>query len=302
MKFGLCLPNFPFGVQPSRDAIVEIAREAERLGYDSVWTTDHILVPRDKPRFGHLYESLSTLAYLGGATERIGLGTSILVLPYRNAITVAKQTATIDALTGGRMIIGVGVGYMEPEFEFMGVDFRSRGRRLDEQLRVLRALWTDEDPQIDGEFYNFSDVLFEPRPAQPGGIPIWMGGNSDFALRRAARLGDAWHADDLREEQLSASMEKLQTMSNGRRVGVTLRRTVDLRPALAAARSGGSADVPRADEAALAGTQQQVVEQVGAVAELGLEHFVCQFEHNTQEEHLQQMAYFAQEVVPHFRN
>jgi probable F420-dependent oxidoreductase len=299
MKFGLCLPNFPFGVQPSREAIVEVAQEAERLGYDSVWTTDHILPPAAWPRFGHLYETLSTLAYLGGATETIRLGTSILVLPYRNAITVAKQTATIDALTGGRMIIGVGVGHLEAEFQSMGVDFRSRGRRLDEQLRVLRTLWMEDDPRFDGEFYRFSDVLFEPRPAQEGGIPLWVGGNSDRALSRAARLGDAWHADDLRPEQLRASQDKLQEMSNGRQVGVTLRRTVDLRPALDAARSGTPAREATGEEFAITGTLQQALDEIAAVAEVGVEHFVCQFEHATQEEHLQQMAYFAQEVFPH---
>lgn len=132
MKFGLCLPNFPFGVHPSRDVIIEVAQEAERLGYNSIWATDHIVAPKDKPRFGYLYESLSTLAYLRGATKNISLGTSILVLPYRNAITVAKQI-------------------------------------------------------------------------HPNGIPIWVGGNSDAALRRAAQYGDAWHADDLLPDQLATS-------------------------------------------------------------------------------------------------
>jgi probable F420-dependent oxidoreductase len=303
MQFGVCLPNFPFGVRPSRDAILEVAQVAEQVGYDSVWATDHILVPKDKPRFSIVYESLSTLAYLGGATEKIQLGTSILVLPYRNAITVAKQTATVDALTGGRLILGVAVGWMEQEFEHLGADYRRRGRILDEQLAVLRTLWTDDDPHLDGQFYRFSDVLFQPRPARPGGIPIWVGGNSNFALRRTARLGDAWHADDLRPDQLSESIDKLRAMTEGREVDVTLRRTVDLRPAMAAAASGESDDEPAgpwpgASELALTGSLAAVESEIDTLMGLGLAHFVCQFEHETQEEHLQQMRFFAQHIFP----
>lgn len=150
MKFGVCLPNFPFGVRPSRDAIVEVAQELDRLGYDSAWVSDHVLVPRDKPRYGHLYEVLSTIAYLGGLTEKIQLGTSILVLPYRNAIVVAKQAATIDALIGGRLILGVGAGWIEDEFRYLGADFHRRGRLLDEGIKVMKALWTEENPHRAG--------------------------------------------------------------------------------------------------------------------------------------------------------
>jgi alkanesulfonate monooxygenase SsuD/methylene tetrahydromethanopterin reductase-like flavin-dependent oxidoreductase (luciferase family) len=112
MKFGLCLPNFPFGVKPSREALVGIAQAAERLDYDSVWVSDHVLVPKDKPRYGHIYEAITTMAYLAGLTERIHFGTSVLVLPQRDAILAAKQIATLDDLSGGRVIIAVGVGWI----------------------------------------------------------------------------------------------------------------------------------------------------------------------------------------------
>ena len=166
MQFGVCLPNFPFGVRPSREAILEIAQEAEALGYDSVWASDHLLVPRERPRYGRIFEALSALAYVGGATQKLQLGTSVLILPYRNAIIVAKQAATIDALTGGRLILGVGAGWIEGEFQNLGAGFRTRGRHLDEGLAVMQALWSEEHPGVRGEFYQFSNALFEPRPAR----------------------------------------------------------------------------------------------------------------------------------------
>jgi probable F420-dependent oxidoreductase len=313
MKFGVCLPNFPFGVRPTREAILDVAQEAEALGFDSVWVSDHILVPKDKPRYGRLFETLTTLAYVGGATERIELGTSVLILPYRNAITVAKQAATIDALTGGRLIIGVGAGWIEGEFNNLGADFRRRGRHLDEGLAVMKALWTEDDPKIDGEFYRFSDVLFEPRPvpspaegpARPGGIPIWVGGHSDAGLRRAVRFGDAWHPDDLPKAQLAGYVAKLRSLSGGRDIGVSLRRTVDLRPAMATATRavGGEAAGrwPGGSASALAGSLEEVAAEIGEVAQLGVGHFICQFEHQTQEEHVAQMRFIAREIFPRFR-
>lgn len=303
MKFGLCLPNFPFGVRPSRQAIVEVAQEAERLGFDSIWATDHILVPKDKPRFGDLFESLTTLAYLGGATEKIQLGTSVLVLPYRNAIIVAKQAATIDVMTEGRVILAVGVGWIEQEYEYLGKDFHRRGRLLDEGMIVMRRLWTEDDPQIDGEFYRFSNAMFEPHPVRPEGIPIWVGGNSEAAQARAARLGDAWHADDLRPDQIAAGAEQIRSMSNGRKVGLTVRRTIDLRPAMAAA--AGTREPtpwPGANPAALTGSVETVAAELQALEELGLDHFICQFEHTTQAEHIEQMRFLAREFFPRFHS
>ena len=202
MHFGVCLPNFPFGAPPSRDHIVAIAQAAERLHYASVWVSDHVLVPVDKPRYGHLYEVLTTLAYIAGVTERIRLGTSVLVLPQRDAILAAKQIATLDDLSGGRVIVGVGAGWMEGEFTNLGADFHRRGRHLDEGIQVMHTLWRDQTPQHAGSFYRFTDVLFGPKPSQAGGPAIWIGGASDAALRRAALLGDGWHADDVPLEQL----------------------------------------------------------------------------------------------------
>lgn len=305
MKFGLCLPNFPFGVKPSRETIVGIAQAAERLNYDSVWVSDHILVPKDKPRYGHIYEVLTTMAYLAGMTERLILGTSVLVLPQRDAILVAKQIATLDDLSGGRVIIAVGVGWIEGEYNNLGADFHRRGKHLNEAIQVMKTLWGDDDPQFSGEFYNFKDVLFSPKPAQAGGPPIWVGGASEAAIRRMALLGDGWNADDASLEQLKTVTEQLRqlTAENGRTVEISLRRTVDLRPAavaaglLAAPTADGRVDQagrwPGAAAGALSGSMAEVKDFINQAAALGVSHFIFQFEHNTQEEHLAQMELFA---------
>ncbi len=306
MKFGVCLPNFPFGVNPSRETIVAIAQAAERLNYDSAWVSDHVLVPKDKPRYGHIYEVLTTMAYLAGMTERITLGTSVLVLPQRDAILAAKQIATLDDLSGGRVIIAVGVGWIEGEYNNLRADFHRRGKHLNEAMQVMKTLWQDDDPQFAGEFYNFKDVLFGPKPAQAGGPPLWVGGASEAAIRRIAVLGDGWNADDASLEQLKSVTEQVRqlTAENGRSVEISLRRTVDLRAAAVEAgllevpTTGGGVDQagrwPGAAAGALSGSLAKVKDFIHQAAALGVSHFIFQFEHNTQEEHLAQMELFAQ--------
>lgn len=308
MKFGVCLPNFPFGITPTRASIVGIAQAAEQLNFDSVWVSDHILAPKDKPRYGRLYEALTTLAYLAGMTERLQLGTSILVLSQRDAILAAKQIATLDDLSGGRLIIGVGVGWIEGEYNNLGVDFHRRGKRMDESIRVLKTLWQADDPQFAGEFYKFKDVLFEPRPVQPGGPPIWVGGSSEAAIRRIATLGDGWNADDVPLDQLRTVVAKLRhlTAENQRPVEISLRRTTDLRPAAVAAgllnapTSGGGVKVgpwPGSNIGALSGSLAEVVSFIDQANTAGVSHLIFQFEHNSQEEHLAQLELFAREVI-----
>lgn len=308
MDFGLCLPNFSFGVEPSRENIVEIAQAAERLNYASVWVSDHILVTKEKPRYGNLFEALTTLAYLAGMTERVRLGTSVLVVPQRDAILAAKQVATLDNLSGGRVILGVGVGWMADEYENLGADFHTRGRRMNEAMRLMKTLWQSDDPQFAGEFYNFSSALFNPKPAQPGGPPMWVGGASEAALQRIATLGDGWNADDAPLDQLVAVSERLHSMAaeHGRTVEISLRRTVDLRPAAAEAGllSAPSADSgiktgrwPGSSTGALTGSLAEIKDYLHQVTEAGVSHFIFQFEHATQAEHLAQIELFATEVM-----
>jgi probable F420-dependent oxidoreductase len=309
MRFGVCLPNFPFGVKPSRDNIVGIALAAERLNYDSIWVSDHMLVPKDKPRYGHIYEVITTMAFLAGMTQRIRLGTSVLVLPQRNAILTAKQIATLDDLSDGRLIIGVGAGWIEREYQNLGADFRTRGRHLNEAIQVMKTLWQADDPSFEGEFYNFKEALFGPKPVQPGGPPIWVGGASDAAIRRIALLANGWHADDSPLEQLKSVTEQLLalTAENDRSVEISLRRTVDLRPAAAeaglideATTGGGVGKTgrwPGGTAGAFTGSLAKFKAYLDQVAAVGVSHFIFQFEHNTQEEHLAQIELFAREVI-----
>jgi probable F420-dependent oxidoreductase len=189
MHFGVILPNF--GRDSNPDGIRRVAELAEELGFDSVWTTEHIIVAPDAvDPYGRVYDPLVTLGWIAGWTERIGLGTSIILVPLHNPIHLAKEVATLQELSGGRFTLGVGMGWHEPEYEFMGVPFKGRGRRGDEGIRLMRALWNGEK-NFEGEFWSFHDATSEPHPSP---VPeIWVGGSSERALRRARELGDAWH-------------------------------------------------------------------------------------------------------------
>ncbi len=185
----MILPNY--GPDSSPDSIRRSAEAAEELGFDSVWVTEHIIVGAEAvDPYGRVYDPLVTLGWIAGWTEAIGLGTSIVLVPLHNPIHLAKQVATLQELSGRRVTLGVGMGWHEAEFEFMGVEFRGRGRRGDEAIRLMRALWKGEH-DFDGPYWSFKNATAEPHPSpQP---EIWVGGSSDRAVRRARELGDAWH-------------------------------------------------------------------------------------------------------------
>ena len=185
----MILPNY--GKDSSPDGIRRVAEAAEELGFDSVWATEHIIVgPEGIQPYGRLYEPLVTLGWIVGWTERIGLGTSIVILPLRHPMYLAKQVATLQELSGGRFTLGVGLGSQRDEFQFMGVELEGRGRRADEAIRLMRALWNGER-EFQGQYWSFENATSEPHPSpQP---EIWVGGSSARAIRRALELGDAWH-------------------------------------------------------------------------------------------------------------
>jgi probable F420-dependent oxidoreductase len=189
VHFGVILPNY--GKDSAPDGIRSVAESAEELGFDSVWTTEHIIVgPEAVDPYGRVYDPLVTLGWIAGWTERIGLGTSIVLVPLHNPMHLAKQVATLQELSGGRFTLGVGMGWHKDEFEFMGVEFRGRGRRGDEAIRLMRALWNGEH-DFDGRCWSFHEATAEPLPSpQP---EIWVGGSSEQAVRRARALGDVWH-------------------------------------------------------------------------------------------------------------
>ncbi|MGH7401071.1 MAG: TIGR03619 family F420-dependent LLM class oxidoreductase [Candidatus Rokuibacteriota bacterium] len=194
MKLGICLPHYGRPIEPSR--LIQLAARAEEMGLDSIWVTDHVIVPRDITLIyrSDMLDPLAVLPWLSGVTERIALGTSVIVLPYRSPLPVAKLLASVDVLSGGRLIVGVAVGWVEGEFEALGVPFRERGRRTDEAIELFRAVWTQEYPEIKTANHHLTGLQASPMPLQKPRPPILVGGASDAAMRRAARLGDGWHA------------------------------------------------------------------------------------------------------------
>jgi probable F420-dependent oxidoreductase len=190
VKYGIAIRNM--GPQSTPATIRACAAAAEALGYDAVFVSDHLCIPPDQTEGsgGRYLDVLTTLAYLAGVTDRIRLGISVLVVPYRPAVLTAKQLATIQELSGERVILGVGVGWMKPEFDALGVARSQRGRITDETLRVIHHLFSNEAAPYKGELVSFPAFVFSPRPARP---VIWVGGNSDKALRRVIEFGDGWH-------------------------------------------------------------------------------------------------------------
>src|SRR5436305_5878492 len=186
VRFGIHLPQY--GRAASASAIRDAAAAAEELGFADVWASDHIVRPaaQDYPS-AYLFDPLLTLTWAAAATERIGLGTSVLVAPQYHPLWLANATASLDALSGGRLKLAIGVGWSEGEFTALGQDFRTRGKRTDEILDILAACWTTDPTSYEGTHYRFENIRVLPKPAHP--IEIWIGGGSEAAYRRAARHG-----------------------------------------------------------------------------------------------------------------
>ncbi|MEA2330755.1 MAG: hypothetical protein QOH58_893 [Thermoleophilaceae bacterium] len=223
MKIGFHLPQR--GPGATRDGVLAVARAVEDCGLDSVWVADHVVHPASsRSRYPYtpdgttrwraedgFLEAFQLLALVAGATERVALGTSILVLPMRHPLLVAKTVATLDVLSGGRVILGVGLGWWEEEFAALDVPFGHRGSRAVEEIEIMRAAWRDGRVAWQGDFYRFDSVICRPRPVQDGGPPIWIGGMGPRALERAGRYGDGWHGVGARSDRIAegrATVEK----------------------------------------------------------------------------------------------
>ena len=221
-RFGTSLPGvqqIPARAQAWEQAIggaqvLEAARAAERAGFDWVSCSDHVAVPvsRTAAMGATWFDAGSTLAFVAGATTRIRLLSHVLVLPYRHPLVVAKQYGTLDHLSGGRVILGVGSGHLKPEFTVLGADFDRRGTVSDEYLAAIAAAWTEEVARFEGETLAFRDVIVAPRVAQRPRPPIWVGGNSRAALRRAARLADGWVPWQLEPEACAAAVADVRQL------------------------------------------------------------------------------------------
>ena len=229
MKYGFTLPGRGQIATPERLGI--IAKKGEEFGFDALLTGDHILVPRNISSpypyteggefpgsdSGESMEQITLLSYIAGQTNKIRLVTSVLIVPHRNPLVAAKSLATLDVLSGGRLVVGVGVGWMREEFQALGLPpFEERGAVTDEYIRAFKELWTEDAPQFEGKYISFDNISFLPKPVQKPHPPIWVGGESRPALRRTAELADGWYPLGSNPtfpmgtpEQLNAGLERL---------------------------------------------------------------------------------------------
>jgi probable F420-dependent oxidoreductase len=291
MEFGFALPGRGPLARP--DLVLEIARRAEALRYASIFVTDHVVLPASASRSIYPYsptgqfpgggrqdylEPLTMMAWLAQATSRVRLGTSVLVAPYRHPLLAAKMLATIDVLSGGRVLLGVGAGWLREEFEALATPpFEQRGAVTDEYLAVMRAAWTTDPVTFEGRYTRVRDVHLLPKPRQAGGIPIWIGGHSEAAVRRAARLGDGWHPIGLRPpalldpdeyalrvKQLRAAAE--EAGRDAASITLSLRVPMEVRPR--------RAKTPAGDRPLFQGTAAEVIGDIRRYQALGVSHFV----------------------------
>ena len=273
MDVHVALPNGHRGV--TLDQLTEITEVAEELRFKGVWPLDHVLVGPDlKDRYPWVIEPLTLLGYLAARTSRIRLGTSVIVLGMRNPFVIAKQAATLDLLSNGRFTLGLGAGYSEPEFRNVGAGgvWTTRGKRLDEAIRLFRHLWSGKQGPFEGQFYRYEEGYFGPPPPQGDRLPIMIGGGSDAALKRAGTLADIWQSTGLKPDEFADRAEKVRQFAQGRRVELGARTS-------------------------LIGDPDTVLARVRAFQTAGAEH-VCAYFGATVEDFVPGMRTFAREVMP----
>ncbi len=228
MKFGVCVPNY--GETCSTEALRAVAVEAERSGFDSVWCTDHVLIPRNSGTpYERIYDSITSLAYLAGITSRVRLGISSLITAMRNPVVVAKQLATVDNLSNGRVMLATSAGWNEKEFSNLGSNFHSRGRRLDESIRLIRTLWSG-GRSFEGRVLRqkFDDAVFEPPPVQKH-LTIWIGGTSRAAMKRAVSLGDGWHPNVQPLDEFAKLVSEFTSFSEAKEKAIGVRIALSMK-------------------------------------------------------------------------
>jgi probable F420-dependent oxidoreductase len=292
MQIGISLFN-NWGIEDVQ-ALVQLAVRAETLGFASVWVHDHVFnAGHVFRRIGHkpYYEPLTLLSYVAARTERVGLGTSALVLPYHNPMRLAKIAATLDVLSGGRLILGVGVGAVPPESDAMGSPYAERGAITDEAIAVMKELWTQEDPSFAGKYSRFSGMPFSRKPLQQPHIPLLIGGNSRAAIRRAVRLGDGWHPLAVPPEVLRQGIHDLheQAHAAGRDAAeIPVSLSIPLGPS-------------SAHRAALGTAPGEIIRTIQAYADVGVQTIAIAGHTDQLAEILPGMDLLAREVLPVFR-
>ena len=300
MEFGVTVPN-NWGIENVQEALA-FGPLAEELGYDSVWVMDHLFnngYIRERLDDKPYYHPLATLTYLSSTTSRVLLGTSVLVLPYHNPVELAKYTATLDQMSGGRVTLGVGVGAMTEEFEALGIPMSERASLTNESIRVMRELWENPAPTYRSRRWNFDDLRFSPKPVQRPHIPLWIGGASPGALRRAARLGNGWHPSGVTPQEYAEKKEQISAMAAkaGRDPGeLTWSARVEVEA------GGGPSSDRSANRARIPGHDLELTAlSVAAYREAGVEHLVLALNTGDVVRIRELMESLASETIPQFR-
>ncbi len=298
MKLGICIPHYGRPIEVGR--ILEVVRRAEERRLDSVWVTDHVVVPRDLEIIyrDHMLDPLAVLPWLAGVTHRIALGTSVVILPYRSPIPVAKLLASVDVLSGGRLIVGAAIGWMEGEFAALGIPIKERASRSDEALELFRALWAQEYPEIQTKRYRLAGVKASPMPLQKPRPPILVGGSSEGAFRRVARLGDGWHASATDQQAFRRGTESvLRFWQEARRDGMpiwTLRVPLLIE---GVHRAAVNMSLLRG-RYVIEGSVAKVIETLRGFRSLGCSHVALEVSYTTFPAILETIDLLAQEVRP----
>ena len=288
MEFGVHLPQW--GPAATRDGVLALVQTVERVGLDSVWVADHIVYPLDglerypygqvpsfRPEDG-LLEPLTALSVVAGATNRIRLGTSALIVPMRNPLVTAKTVSTLDVLSGGRTVLAVGAGWWVEEFEALGATFDRRYAQLDEQIDIFLQIWTEGRLESHGEFYSFGELVCEPRPLQPGGPEIWIAGNGPLAIRRAARYGSGWHSFHAPPEDVFAGIEAIA--QEARKIG------------------RDPSEVRASTVIGLSQDQEKITDRVLSYAEVGVSFILLSLRAGTIDERCEAVERFAANALP----
>jgi len=309
MQFGLHLPASSSAVKS--DDLIRFTRQAETLGFYCVTVADHVIVPKNisvpypytvdgkYPGTGYHLETLTTMSFLAGATQRIRLATSVMIAPYRNPIITAKMLASLDVLSQGRVIVGLGVGWMKEEFDNLKAPrFEERGRVTDEYILAFRELWTNDNPSFNGKYCNFSGIIFLPKPIQKPTIPIWIGGHSKQALRRAGELGDGWHpiggvpTIPLEPEDVAKDLETLSGYAQ--KAG---RNPKDLRVVLKGSLFDREKQATPGKRRRFIGSADEVVSDIRDYRSAGVDTMIFDVRQPSVTETLERMEWMAKEVI-----
>ncbi|HEY6431472.1 MAG TPA: LLM class F420-dependent oxidoreductase [Acetobacteraceae bacterium] len=303
-----------------RDSLIAVAHRAEVLGFAFIGVVDHLVLPRDvATRYpytedgiwpgtptGECFDALGMLCFLAACTERIRLLTSVMVVPHRPAVTAAKMLATADMLSGGRVVAGVGAGWMREEFEALDApSFDDRGAVTDEYLAACRALWTEDDPRFHGKHVSFENVIFRPRPLQSP-LPIWVGGESGPALRRTARFGDAWYPVSNNQQipldtpdRMRAGIQRLHRAAEKEHRDPA---SIDIAYLWFKPVSWSAQTSPNGARIPFTGSTAQMIDDAAGLARAGVRHLIVLLTAPTREETLERLQRFAEDVMPAVRN